>query len=97
MACFNLQGNAGRNSLTGPGLINVNFSLIKNTKLSERFTVQLRADAFNVFNHPNFSVPILPNNTDIFDSTGQPSSVAGLLTSTSTTAREIQLALKLTW
>ena len=38
-----------------------------------------------------------PNNTDIFDSSGAPTGVAGLLTSTTTTAREIQFALKVTW
>jgi hypothetical protein len=97
LACFSLQGNVGRNILTGPGLINVNFSLIKNTRISERFSVQVRGEVFNVFNHPNFSVPSNPNNTDIFDSTGKRSPVAGLLTSTATTAREIQLTLKLTW
>jgi hypothetical protein len=42
-------------------------------------------------------VPLSPNNTDIFDSTGAATGVAGLLTSTTTTAREIQFALKLVW
>ncbi len=97
LACFNLQGNSGRNSVVGPGLVDLNFSLFKNFKITERFNVQFRAEIFNILNHPNFSVPPNPNNTDIFDSTGQPSPVAGLLSSTTTTAREIQLALKLTW
>jgi hypothetical protein len=95
--CFNLRGNAGRNSLVGPGLVDLNFSVFKNNKISERFNIQIRAEVFNVLNHPNFSVPSLPGNTDIFDSTGAPSSTAGILTSTTTTAREIQLALKLIW
>ncbi|HJP95551.1 MAG TPA: TonB-dependent receptor, partial [Pyrinomonadaceae bacterium] len=50
-------GNAGRNILTGPGFQNVNASLLKNTRLSERFNLQFRAEAFNLFNHPNFNLP----------------------------------------
>jgi hypothetical protein len=68
--------------------------VFKNNRISERFNVQFRAEVFNILNHPNFTVPTLPNNTDIFDSTGARSPTAGLLTSTTTTAREIQLAIK---
>jgi hypothetical protein len=50
-------GNAGRNILTGPGFQNVNASLVKNTALNERFNLQLRAEAFNLFNHPNLNLP----------------------------------------
>jgi hypothetical protein len=42
-------------------------------------------------------VPVTPDHTDIFDSTGAPTGVAGLLTSTTTDARQIQFALKLIW
>jgi hypothetical protein len=98
--CFNLRGNAGRNILIGPGLSNLDFSVFKNNyvkQISESFNVQFRAEFFNVLNRANFSVPVSPSNTDIFDSTGAPTGVAGLLTSTATTAREIQFALKFTW
>jgi hypothetical protein len=50
-------GSAGRNILEGPGYQNVNASLLKNTMLSERFNLQLRAEVFNLFNHPNFNLP----------------------------------------
>ena len=50
-------GNAGRNILDGPGYQNVNASIVKNTRLSERFNLQFRAEAFNLFNHPNFNLP----------------------------------------
>lgn len=50
-------GNAGRNILDGPGFQNVNMSLLKNTRLTERFNLQFRAEAFNLFNHPNFNLP----------------------------------------
>jgi hypothetical protein len=59
--------------------------------------VQFRSEFFNILNRANFAVPVTPNNTDILDSTGAPTGVAGLLTSTATTAREIQLALKFIW
>jgi hypothetical protein len=50
-------GNAGRNILEGPGTENVNVSLVKNAALSERLRLQLRAEFFNLFNHPNFNLP----------------------------------------
>ena len=50
-------GNAGRNILDGPGYSSVNASLVKNTSLSERFNLQIRAEVFNLFNHPNFNLP----------------------------------------
>jgi hypothetical protein len=63
--------------------------------ISEDFTVQFRAEFFNFLNRANFAVPVTPDNVTIFDSTGVPVPGAGLLTST--TAREIQSALKLVW
>jgi hypothetical protein len=98
--CFNLRGNAGRNILIGPGTSSLDVSIFKNnhiTRISENFNAQFRAEFFNVLNRANFAQPITPDNTDIFDSTGTPTGVAGLLTSTTTTAREIQFALKLIW
>jgi hypothetical protein len=50
-------GNAGRNILDGPGYQNVNVSLVKNTRVAERLNLQFRAEAFNLFNHPNFNLP----------------------------------------
>jgi hypothetical protein len=98
--CFNLRGNAGRNILTGPGLLNLDFSIFKNNpvhRISETFNVQFRAEIFNILNHANFAVPVSPDNTDIFDSSGAPTGAAGLLTSTTTTAREVQFAIKIIW
>ena len=98
--CFNLRGNSGRNILTAPGLSNLDFSIFKNNpvrRISESFNVQFRAEFFNILNHANFAVPNNPGNTDIFDSHGAPTGVTGLLTSTATTSRQIQLALKVIW
>ena len=97
LRCFNLRGNAGRNILIGPGTTEVDFSVFKNNyirKISENFNVQFRAEMFNVLNHANFAPPVTPDNTDVFDATGTSTGVAGLLTRTSTTAREIQFAIK---
>jgi hypothetical protein len=98
--CFNLRGNAGRNTLIGPGLVNLDLSVFKNNpvrRISETFNVQFRAEVFNILNRANFAVPITPDNTQIFDSSGAPTAGAGLLTSTTTTARQIQLAVKFIW
>ena len=54
---FGSFGNAGRNILDGDGYQNVNASLLKNTRLTERVNLQLRLEAFNLFNHPNFNLP----------------------------------------
>jgi carboxypeptidase family protein/TonB-dependent receptor-like protein len=95
--CFNLRGNAGRNILIGPGVTSLDFSVFKNNyirRISERFNIQFRAEMFNILNHPNFAPPVNPTNTDIFDGTGTLNPTAGLLTKTTTTAREIQFAVK---
>lgn len=59
-------GNAGRNSLIGPGMWNFDFSLIKNTKLDESRSVQFRAEFFNAFNHPTFVQPNAQANSTSF-------------------------------
>ncbi len=98
LRCFNLRGNAGRNILIGPGVTSLDFSLFKNNyikRVSERFNIQFRAEIFNILNHPNFAPPANPTNTDIFDGTGTLNPTAGLLTRTTTTARETQFAVKI--
>jgi hypothetical protein len=101
LQCFNLGGNPGRNILVGPGISELDFSVFKNNyikRISETFNAQFRVEFFNVLNHANFAVPVTPDNTDMFDSSGTVlTGVAGLLTSTSTDPREIQFALKLVW
>jgi hypothetical protein len=97
--CINLIGNLGRNTVVGPGLINVDYSMIKDTKIpkiSENFTVQFRAEFFNVFNHANFAPP----NAGVLsplDGAGNPLAGFGVLTATQTPERQIQFALKLIW
>ena len=50
-------GNSGRNILTAPGFEDIDFAVSKTTAIKERFSVQFRAEAFNLFNHPNFGQP----------------------------------------
>jgi hypothetical protein len=97
LSCFNLRGNSGRNVLIGPGVTSLDFSLYKNNyikRISEKFNIQFRAEIFNILNHPNFAPPVTPDNVDIFDGTGSSTGVAGMITNTTTTAREIQFAVK---
>ena len=91
-------GDAGRNILIGPGILNLDTSLVRNLGGSEKFHAQFRAEFFNVFNHTNFASPVVPtNNTSLFGANGAPISSAGVLTSTTTTSRQIQFGLKLIW
>lgn len=53
-------GNLGRNALSGPTFKQWDLAIYKDTPLTERLTMQLRADFFNILNHPNFSNPVLP-------------------------------------
>jgi hypothetical protein len=94
-SCSNLLGTAIRNSLVGPGLATWDFSLFKNNRITERVNLQFRAEFFNMLNRPNFAVPT--DNQTLFDQTGTPIGGAGSVDLTSTTAREIQFALKLIW
>src|SRR5881409_3606504 len=87
-------GNAGRSSIRGPALFNVDTSLFKRIPIRERVTLQFRAEAFNVFNHTNFGLPnqvVFSGNTSNYSY----SSSAGEITQTATTSRQIQFALKL--
>ena len=87
-------GNVGRDTLTGPGTRTIDLSAVKITPISERLTVQFRAEVFNVPNHANFATP----NTVVFSSaSATPSATAGLITATSTASRQIQFGLKVLW
>jgi hypothetical protein len=77
------NGNAGRNSLRGPALYNSDLSLSKNLLMSERRSLELRADAFNVFNHVNLGQP-----ASVIDESG-----AGQITSVSVPMRQMQFGL----
>jgi len=89
-ACYTLSamgtvGNVGRNSIYGPGLLTVDFSVMKHTRIREKLDSEFRAEFFNLFDRSNFSQP----NPRVF--TGP---TAGQITSLAAPARQIQFALK---
>lgn len=85
-------GNLGRDSLTGPGVATWDFSALKNTALHDRLNLQFRAELFNLLNRANFNTP----NLVVFTPSGV-SPTAGVVTSTSTTSRQVQFGLKVLW
>jgi hypothetical protein len=85
-------GNLGRDTLIGPGLATWDFSVLKDTGVSERARIQFRAELFNLLNRANFNTP----NAIVFTPSGV-SPTAGLITSTATNSRQIQFGLKLLW
>jgi hypothetical protein len=93
-------GNAGRDSLSGPGLTDVDLSLAKSTAINERLRAQFRVEYFNVLNQTNFTTP----NPVVFSTGPTPaktstaadlSPTAGVETATATTSRQLQFALKI--
>jgi hypothetical protein len=97
-ACFSTPpqftyGNAGVNTVDGPGTKQFDLSLLKITRLGERRYFQFRAEFFNAFNTPQFNVP---NTTFGSPAFGQISG-AGVPVTFARTSRQVQLALKFFW
>ncbi len=111
-SAFSLQplgtlGNEVRNSFYGPSLANDDLAIVKNTRIRESMSLQIRAEAFNLFNHPNFSNP----STSLFTGysvvngnvvpTANPN--AGRITSTISasgglpSSRQLQFAMRFTF
>ena len=97
--CANLLGNSGRNSVVGPKLVNMDFSMFKNNpihRISETFNVQFRAEIFNILNHANFAPPEPTNGGTIFNPNGSAAGSGGIDVLT-TQPRDVQFALKVIW
>jgi hypothetical protein len=88
----NAFGNLGRNAITGPGFSNLDIGLVKNTKLTETVSTQIRIDAFDILNQTNFFNPVLtigsPTTGLITAGTRFPAGDGG-------TSRQLQLSMKL--
>jgi hypothetical protein len=98
-SCQNLLGNGGRNSIVGPSLVNLDFSVFKNNyirRISESFNLQFRAEFFNVLNHANFAPPLPFSTGALFNQDGSLAGGGGL-DHLVTDPRDIQLALKVIW
>ncbi len=105
-ACFSLApagflGNLGRNAFDGPGLAALDFSLIKSTSVTEKLKLEFRAEFFNLLNHANFGYPSSTGTMIAFTAPGQAQPVGNFSTLSNspmtTSPRQIQLALKLTF
>ncbi len=95
---FGTLGNVTRNSLVGPGLLNLDFSIIKQTRITEKLNSEFRAEFFNILNRTNLGQP----SGSVFAGPGGAAAggsfiggTAGLISTTATTSRQIQFALKL--
>ncbi len=84
-------GNLGRGTLRGPGIFALDVALHKVLFASDRQSVKLRGEAFNVTNRPNFQVP---SGRALFAASGRRIGSAGRVTQTSTGSRQVQLALR---
>jgi hypothetical protein len=84
-------GQLGRNTLRIPGVAQFDFSLVKKTLVAEGTELQFRAEFFNILNRANFGSP----GTRLFARAGTENGSAGRITGTTTTSRQIQLALKI--
>jgi hypothetical protein len=99
LTCINLLGHDPRNNVIGPGLINLDFSVIKDNhikRLGEAFNVQFRAEMFNIMNRANFAPPTTDNLQPI-NANGVQVGGFGQLTTLQVPNREIQFALKVIW
>jgi hypothetical protein len=92
-AAVNRFGSLGRNAVTGPSFVNTDFSVMKTLTIAGQYRVQLRTDAFDVFNRANFGPPGNVVGSPGFGKitrTRLPTGEAG-------SSRQIQLAAKLTF
>ncbi len=111
-ACFTIQpagtyGNVGRDSLIGPNLWNLDMALQKDwkvTRISEQFTLQFKAEFFNLLNHPSFQNPngtvfsgvvATPSNLTGVGQVGAVNGSAGTITAVNSQPRQLQFALKI--
>jgi hypothetical protein len=95
-------GTVRRNSYRGPNYFNTDFSLRKNFRVTERMSLQLGANAYNVLNHPNFQNPV--NSTgngglfgQIFQTTAPPTTPYGAFAGSLASARILQVIAKFTF
>jgi hypothetical protein len=96
LAPLGTLGNENRFMFFGPSLSNDDVAIMKNTKIRENVNLQVRAEAFNVFNHPNFSNP----NTSLYTGPTSPNPNAGKITGTISasgglpSSRQLQFAMR---
>jgi hypothetical protein len=91
-------GNSGRDILRGPGVFNTNASVFRNFRLTERFVLQFRAEAFNLTNTAQFGNPGATVSSATFNTDGSIKSLNGYTQiSSASNERQMRFALKLTF
>ena len=88
-------GNAGRNSLIGPRFATLDAALLKTVRLQGSSSLQLRAEVFNLTDHVNFGQPSANVFAQTVNGGGTYSPTAGRITTTASTARQIQFGMKI--
>jgi hypothetical protein len=88
-------GNLQRDFLAGPGIVNLDYAVLKETTIKEQVRLQFRAEFFNLLNHANFALPIATAFAQAANGGGTPNPTFGKITATTTSSRQIQFALKL--
>jgi hypothetical protein len=92
------RGNAGRNILQGPSLAVLDLAFVKAQRLAGRTSVQFRVEVFNLLNRANFDLPFNdPDGAAVFDDQGVLLPTVGRIFNTITDAREVQVAIRLTF
>jgi hypothetical protein len=98
---FYTFGNMGRNIFRGPGFVNLDFSVVKNFRLTEKLKLQLRGEFFNILNHPNFSPGSVGGDLADNSSLGLANATPDVQTANpvvgSGGSRHIQLGAKFIW
>lgn len=94
---FGTLGNFAREGLYGPSLFDLDFAVLKSTKIRENVNLQFRAEFFNIFNHTNLSLPIMTLYTGTASATSTLGRVSnsGQILQDAVPSREIQFGLKL--
>jgi len=93
--CPGYLSNLGRNTIEMPGVLTADFSLLKDIHFTEDYSLQFRAEFFNIFNRANFGRPAAEQAGQPFVTATVRNPNAGRINDTITSARQIQFALKL--
>lgn len=91
-------GDLGRDTVRGPGLADLDMGILKTFPIAEEYRLRFRFEVFNILNHPNFAVPDFLNRylytSDALTGAISDNPLVGRITSTVTSSRQLQFALR---